>query len=126
MSWLNSHNLAVALCMSVSNGVEYVLAAVVLRRCVGRRVNVARVGHLAALVAAAPAAPRAAGLLASLERGSTTGPDLPLFASLPAAAPDPDPVQTALDRIEPDQLSPREALEALYQLKALALSSGEC
>ena len=83
--------------------------------------------HVARL-AGIPAATvrRAAALLAALERGSTTGPDLPLFANLPAADPAPDPVQALLDTIEPDQLSPREALEALYHLKRLALSSGEC
>ena len=69
---------------------------------------------------------RAATLLAALERSSTTGPDLPLFASLPPPDPAPNPVWALLDKIEPDQLSPREALEALYQLKGLALSSSEC
>ena len=83
--------------------------------------------HVAKL-AGIPAATvrRAAGLLASLERGSATGPDLPLFAALPAAAPAPDRLRAALDGMEPDRLSPREALEALYQLKSLALSSAEC
>ncbi len=83
--------------------------------------------HVARLAGIPPATVRrAATLLAALERGSTTGPDLPLFANLPAADPVPDPVQALLDTIEPDQLSPREALEALYQLKRLALSSIEC
>ena len=83
--------------------------------------------HVAKL-AGIPAATvrRAAGLLASLERGSATGPNLPLFAALPAAAPAPDRLRAALDGMEPDRLSPREALEALYQLKSLALSSAEC
>ena len=65
---------------------------------------------------------RAAVLLAALERGSATGPDLPLFANLPPAEPAPDALRGVLDTIQPDQLSPREALEALYQLKGLALS----
>ncbi len=83
--------------------------------------------HVAKLAGIPPATVRrAAGLLASLERSSATGPDLPLFAALPAAAPAPDRLRAALDGIEPDQLSPREALEALYQLKSLALSSAEC
>jgi len=47
--------------------------------------------------------------------------DLPLFAV--AEAPPPPPpssaVEDALSGIEPDELSPREALEALYRLKAL-------
>jgi DNA mismatch repair protein MutS len=51
--------------------------------------------------------------------------DLPLFALL--AEPDPEPgeqapdaFREALDAIDPDSLSPREALEAVYRLKALA------
>jgi DNA mismatch repair protein MutS len=45
-----------------------------------------------------------------------------LFAA--AAAPDPkhDPLSEAVEAIEPDQLSPREALEKLYELKRLARS----
>jgi DNA mismatch repair protein MutS len=46
--------------------------------------------------------------------------DLPLFA---VAEPPPPPrssaVEDALQTIEPDELSPREALEALYRLKGL-------
>lgn len=43
-----------------------------------------------------------------------------LFAAPPApAAPEPDPLARALAAIEPDTLSPREALDALYRLKAL-------
>lgn len=49
--------------------------------------------------------------------------DLPLFA---AAEPPPPPMQSALDdavaAIDPDELTPREALEALYRLKGLAKS----
>ena len=83
--------------------------------------------HVAKL-AGIPAATvrRATGLLTALERSSGTGPDLPLFAALPAAEPPPDRLRTALDLMEPDQLSPREALEALYHLKSLALSLPEC
>ncbi len=83
--------------------------------------------HVAKL-AGIPAATvrRAATLLAALEHGRSTGPDLPLFASLPAPEPAPDLLRASLDKLEPDQLSPREALEALYQLKRLALSSQEC
>jgi DNA mismatch repair protein MutS len=45
---------------------------------------------------------------------------LPLFAS--AAVPEhaPDPILSALEEIDPDSLTPREALEALYRLKRLA------
>jgi DNA mismatch repair protein MutS len=51
--------------------------------------------------------------------------DLPLFAAMRPAAPSgmedtPDPVAVALAAINPDELSPREALDALYALKAKA------
>ena len=80
----------------------------------------------------APTVRRAASLLAALERGSATGPDLPLFAALPPAPPFPAPpppadkLRDALRAIDPDRISPREALDALYQLKSLELSSSEC
>lgn len=46
--------------------------------------------------------------------------DLPLFAMAEPPAPAPSSaVQDALAAIEPDELSPREALEALYRLKAI-------
>jgi DNA mismatch repair protein MutS len=42
----------------------------------------------------------------------------------PAAAPDaPDRVLGELERLDPDRLTPREALDALYRLKALAAKS---
>ena len=47
--------------------------------------------------------------------------DLPLFSAArraEAGETAPDPVATLLDAIRPDELSPREALEALYRLKA--------
>ena len=46
---------------------------------------------------------------------------LPLFAAA-APAPPPAPGTPALDRLDtlsPDEMTPREALEALYELKAL-------
>ncbi|OQX40968.1 MAG: hypothetical protein B0D88_08150, partial [Candidatus Sedimenticola endophacoides] len=43
---------------------------------------------------------------------------LPLFAPEPPPAP-PSPAIEALRRIEPDQLTPRQALEKLYELKEL-------
>ncbi|RZJ05684.1 MAG: DNA mismatch repair protein MutS [Brevundimonas sp.] len=47
--------------------------------------------------------------------------DLPLFAvAEPAAPPPSSAVDDALQGIEPDELTPREALEALYRLKGLA------
>jgi DNA mismatch repair protein MutS len=65
-------------------------------------------------------------VLAKLEAGrDATGgiavglDDLPLFA---AAEPEhaPDPVAAALAEVEPDKLSPREALDMLYRLKSIA------
>jgi DNA mismatch repair protein MutS len=70
---------------------------------------------------------RARAVLAKLEAGrDATGgiaaglDDLPLFAA--AAEPDsrPDPLSAALEAIDPDTLTPREALEELYRLKRLA------
>ena len=50
--------------------------------------------------------------------------DLPLFAAV--AEPAPAPLSSALDDamagIDPDELTPREALEALYRLKGLSRS----
>ncbi len=67
---------------------------------------------------------RARRLLAELEASARSAPvarlidDLPLFATRPATpAPGPDALRDALDAINPDDLSPREALEALYALK---------
>ncbi len=80
-----------------------------------------------------PVIERAKHLLAELEAGDRRKPveelvaDLPLFAqAVPAAktseagsAPAPDKLAAALAAIDPDALSPRDALEALYRLKAL-------
>jgi DNA mismatch repair protein MutS len=70
---------------------------------------------------------RAKLVLAMLEADDRTKPrgfeDLPLFATPPRpAAPDPkstalDALLSMLDSVHPDELSPREALEALYALK---------
>ncbi|MCX8116253.1 MAG: hypothetical protein N3D71_14495, partial [Burkholderiaceae bacterium] len=49
--------------------------------------------------------------------------DLPLFRAAPAPAPAPAPrapaVELRLRAADPDALSPREALEALYRLRGL-------
>jgi DNA mismatch repair protein MutS len=72
---------------------------------------------------------RAKAILGELERSDRERPrralvdDLPLFA---AARPEPraqmvaaaDTLREALDAIDPDTMTPREALEALYRLKA--------
>jgi DNA mismatch repair protein MutS len=75
---------------------------------------------------------RAKTILAELERSDRERPkralvdDLPLFAAAPkpAAAPQKvDPQREALDGIEPDEMTPRDALEALYRLKRAAKES---
>jgi DNA mismatch repair protein MutS len=43
--------------------------------------------------------------------------ELPLFAQAPE--PPPDPLRTALEALDPDALTPRAALEALYRLRQL-------
>ena len=91
----------------------------------------------AALAAASATTPgldklvaRAKSVLAKLEaqdRNTTTRAlidDLPLFAVPSRAAPEPHPpsetdqVLEALNALHPDEMSPREALDALYALKA--------
>ncbi len=48
-----------------------------------------------------------------------------LFAAPPAAAtPEPNAVERALAQVDPDALSPREALDVLYQLKKAAALGG--
>ena len=69
---------------------------------------------------------RARSVLAKLEAGrDATGgiaaglDDLPLFATAePEQAP--DPIAAALGEIDPDSLTPRDALEELYRLKRIA------
>ncbi len=69
-------------------------------------------------------------MLAKLEAGrDATGgiaaglDDLPLFAAAAVPEPPADPLAEALGSIDPDALTPREALEALYRLKSLAQAS---
>ena len=63
---------------------------------------------------------RAATLLAALEKSGHAMPaELPLFATLETTQ-DADPLRDGLAAIDPDRLTPREALDALYVLKALA------
>lgn len=70
---------------------------------------------------------RARSVLAKLEAGrDATGgiaaglDDLTLFAAAPQPETGPDPLTAALDLIDPDSLTPRDALEHLYRLKRLA------
>jgi DNA mismatch repair protein MutS len=74
---------------------------------------------------------RARSVLSKLEAGrDATGglaaglDDLPLFACSAELEHTPDPLATELNRIEPDNLTPREALELLYRLKRLAGERG--
>ncbi|MEP9350134.1 DNA mismatch repair protein MutS [Xanthobacter sp. KR7-225] len=80
----------------------------------------------------APVIARAKAVLAELEAAERASPaqklvdDLPLFAALrpaaaaPAPPAGPDPLRAALAGLDPDAMSPRDALEALYRLKGLA------
>src|SRR5712691_1597955 len=45
--------------------------------------------------------------------------DLPLFSTTRGGLPEKDALGQALDAVDPDTLAPRQALEALYRLKAL-------
>jgi DNA mismatch repair protein MutS len=74
---------------------------------------------------------RAREVLGQLEASDRKSPahtlidDLPLFsAARGSSQPADDPVATFLDGVMPDALSPREALEALYKLKALRTGGG--
>jgi DNA mismatch repair protein MutS len=67
---------------------------------------------------------RARQVLASLEASRSSGSldALPLFSYEPRElppAPPPDALRAALTALDPDTLSPRDALEALYKLKRL-------
>jgi DNA mismatch repair protein MutS len=67
---------------------------------------------------------RARAVLRTLEKGDRAGAaleDLPLFAALPEpeAPPPRAAVEERLKRLDPDALSPREALDLLYELKGL-------
>lgn len=89
-------------------------------------------GIQVAKLAGLPAAviERAGVVLAELEAQDRLSParrlidDLPLFSAMRRAAPEPSPRNTSLDdlvatiaALHPDEMSPREALEALYALK---------
>ena len=71
---------------------------------------------------------RAGAILARLEQGdegkdlAQIAEDLPLFAPTgPALAPSaPHPLEVELDQVQPDLLSPRDALDLIYRLKDLS------
>ena len=75
--------------------------------------------HVARLAGVPAGVVRRAGvLLAGLEK--TRAPmieELPLFAALPAAESQADPVHAALDALDPESLTGREALALVYRLK---------
>ena len=84
--------------------------------------------HVAGLAGVpAPVLKRAARLLAALQERAgnlTDAGALPLFAAAEPAAPPPaetapPPLVEALAALDPDRLTPREALEALYRLRAM-------
>lgn len=85
-------------------------------------IHVARLAGLPQAVLA-----RAEEVLAALERDDARGDvarlaeDLPLFSAAAAPAPRaaPSAVEEELRRVAPDDLTPREALEALYRLRTL-------
>ncbi|WGF87356.1 DNA mismatch repair protein MutS [Marinivivus vitaminiproducens] len=92
-------------------------------------VHVARLAGLPRTVLA-----RAEQVLSTLEKGETASAasrlaeDLPLFAALAEppeppsphdTTPTPPPVLARLAEVDPDRLSPREALDVLYELHAL-------
>ena len=87
-------------------------------------VHVARLAGVPAAVVR-----RAGGLLADLEKRHgrlTEAAALPLFAAAREIEPTPppaDPVHETLAAIDPDALTPREALDALYKLRGLLLGA---
>jgi DNA mismatch repair protein MutS len=90
-----------------------------------------QVARLAGLPPAVVA--RAKTILAELERSDRERPkralvdDLPLFSAASKATPEvtkADEVRAALDALNPDEMSPRDALEALYRLKAARTGEG--
>jgi len=88
-------------------------------------VHVARLAGLPAMVIS-----RAQALLSEMEAGGhgvidagKLSADLPLFdhdftADMPASAPE-DRLRMRLEEINPDLMAPRDALEILYELRAL-------
>jgi DNA mismatch repair protein MutS len=78
--------------------------------------------HVARLAGVpAPVVKRAGALLSALEKGrEPVIADLPLFATLQTPPEEKHPVLDMLDELDPDALTAREALEAIYRLKQAA------
>jgi DNA mismatch repair protein MutS len=66
-----------------------------------------------------PVIARARRYLATLETQQSADSPQAQFPFTSAPDPDPDPIAEAVDKIDPDDLTPRQALEALYALKKL-------
>ncbi len=83
-------------------------------------IHVARLAGLPAAVIG-----RSTEVLSLLEKDGSSGKaskltqELPLFSAQPKAAPKETEFEIKLKNIDPDSMSPREALDALYQLKKL-------
>ncbi|WP_298428124.1 DNA mismatch repair protein MutS [Rhodoblastus sp.] len=117
----------VNLCMRVTewNG-DVIFLHEVARGAADRSYGV-QVAKLAGIPTAA--IERAKDVLAELEQKERQAPierlvsDLPLFAKLDGGAPEApkaDPVHQMLKALNPDEMTPREALEAIYTLKKAA------
>jgi DNA mismatch repair protein MutS len=65
---------------------------------------------------------RAEMLLKSAERNGPVTATLPLFATI---EPEVNAIETELDAMNPDKMSPREALDALYELRAKLMARRE-
>jgi DNA mismatch repair protein MutS len=62
---------------------------------------------------------RSVGTASSSQKASVLD-DLPLFAHQPTSRPaQKDPVHLALDAVRPDEMTPKQAIEALYELKKI-------
>ena len=83
--------------------------------------------HVAQLAGVpAPVVKRAGQLLKSLESRAgrlTDAGSLPLFAARAPEKPSDDPIRDAVAALDPDQMSPRDALDAVYALRNLLRSS---
>ena len=88
--------------------------------------------HVARLAGLPTAAlDRAEEVLCAIEQGekadavSRLADDLPLFAAAPMTRRGPSALEQAFDEVNPDQLTPRQALELLYRLKGVAAGEGD-
>jgi DNA mismatch repair protein MutS len=67
---------------------------------------------------------RAEILLKAAERKTAAAAALPLFAPEPAAMPEPgEKLMAALEELDPDKMTPREALAALYELRSKMMTA---